>query len=51
MATLQELYKLKGNPDLTHWKTVKIFSLVEASLLTVGIDTLEYSHLSDDPLM
>ncbi|KAB1851984.1 hypothetical protein F4W09_15455 [Acinetobacter tandoii] len=47
MATLQELYKFKGNPDLTHWKTVKIFSLVEASLLTVGIDPLEYSHLSD----
>lgn len=50
MATLQELYKFKGNPDLTHWKTVKIFSLAEASLLTVGIDPLEYSHLSDYPL-
>lgn len=50
MATLQELYKFKGNPDLTHWKTVKIFSLAEASLLTVGIDPLEYSHLSDHPL-
>ncbi len=50
MATLQELYKIKGNPDLTHWKTVKIFTLAEASLLTVGIDPLEYSHLSDYPL-
>lgn len=50
MATLQELYRLKDDPDLTHWKTVKLFTLSEASLLTVGIDPLEYSHLSDDPL-
>lgn len=50
MATIQELHKLRGNLDLTHWKTVKIFSLTEASLLTVGIDPLEYSHLSDYPL-
>lgn len=50
MATLQELYRLKDNPDLTHWRTVKLFTLAEASLLTVGIDPLEYSHLSDYPL-
>jgi len=50
MATLQELYKLNGNPDLTHWRTIKLFTLAEASLLAVGIDPLEYSHLSDYPL-
>lgn len=50
MTTLQELHALQGNPDLSHWKVAKLLTVVECSLLTAGIDPVEYNHLSDDTL-
>jgi hypothetical protein len=50
MATLQELHKNRGNPDLSHWKTRKLLSISEAALLTCGFDPLEFDHLADYPL-
>ena len=37
MTTLRELHHLRGNPDFSHWNTVKLFSIAEASLLTAGL--------------
>jgi len=42
-----ELHKNRGNPDLSHWKTVKLFSITEASLLIAGFEPCEYNHLHD----
>lgn len=42
MATIKELYFKAGNPDLTHWKDIHLFSIAEAALLTAGIDPLLY---------
>ncbi|MFL4396166.1 hypothetical protein RJ729_15135 [Acinetobacter pittii] len=50
MATLQELHKNRGNPDLSHWKTRKLLTISEAALLTCGFDPLEFDHLADYPL-
>lgn len=50
MATLQELHKNRGNPDLSHWKTRKLLSVAEAALLTCGFDPLEFDHMADYPL-
>lgn len=50
MATLQELQKRKGSPDLSHWKTRKLLTITEAALLTCGFDPLEFDHLADYPL-
>jgi len=47
MATLKELHNLRGSPDFTHWNTVKLFSIAEASLLTAGLEPCEYNHLAD----
>ena len=47
MATLRELHHLRGNPDFSHWNTVKLFSIAEASLLTAGLEPCEYNHLHD----
>ena len=47
MATLRELHDLRGNPDFSHWNTVKLFSVAEASLLTAGLEPCEYNHLVD----
>ncbi|WND05580.1 hypothetical protein [Acinetobacter soli] len=50
MATIQELHKNRGNPDLSHWKTRKMLSVTEAALLTCGFDPLEFDHLAEYPL-
>ena len=50
MATLQELHKKRGNPDLSHWKTRKMLSVAESALLTCGFDPLEFDHIADYPL-
>lgn len=42
MATIRELYQNAGNPNLTHWKDIKILSIAEASLLTCAINPIEY---------
>jgi hypothetical protein len=47
MNTLQDMHDKKGSPNLSHWRTVKIFTIAEASLLTAGFDPLEYSKCSD----
>ncbi|ENV46324.1 hypothetical protein P255_00463 [Acinetobacter brisouii CIP 110357] len=47
MATLKELHNKRGNPDLGHWNTIKLFSIAEASLLTAGLEPCEYNHLAD----
>ncbi|NWK58932.1 hypothetical protein HYI04_05800 [Acinetobacter sp. SwsAc2] len=47
MTTLKELHHLRGNPDFSHWNTVKLFSIAEASLLTAGLEPCEYNHLHD----
>jgi hypothetical protein len=47
MNTLHDMHDKKGTPDLSHWRTVKIFTIAEASLLTAGFDPLEYSNHSD----
>lgn len=47
VATLRELHDLRGNPDFSHWNTVKLFSVAEASLLTAGLEPCEYNHLAD----
>ena len=47
MTTLRELHHLRGNPDFSHWNTVKLFSIAEASLLTAGLEPCEYNHLHD----
>lgn len=47
MATLKELHDLRGNPDFSHWNTIKLFSVAEASLLTAGLEPCEYNHLVD----
>ena len=47
MTTLRELHDLRGNPDFSHWNTVKLFSIAEASLLTAGLEPCEYNHLHD----
>lgn len=47
MATLKELHDLRGNPNFSHWNTVKLFSIAEASLLTAGLEPCEYNHLVD----
>lgn len=47
MITMKELHQLKGNPDLSHWSTVKLFSIAEAALLTAGIEPFEYNSLAD----
>ncbi|MFW1858816.1 hypothetical protein [Acinetobacter defluvii] len=47
MATLKELHNLNGSPDFSHWNTVKLFSISEASLLTAGLEPCEYNHLVD----
>lgn len=47
MNTLQELHNMKGKPDLSHWRTVKIFTIAEAGLLIAGFDPLDYTHCSD----
>lgn len=47
MTTLRELHHLRGNPDFSHWNTVKLFSITEASLLTAGLEPCEYNHLHD----
>ena len=47
MTTLRELHHLRGNPDFSHWNTVKLFSIAEASLLTAGLEPCEFNHLHD----
>ncbi|ENU79782.1 hypothetical protein F975_02411 [Acinetobacter sp. ANC 3789] len=47
MATIRELHQLRGNQDLSHWNTVKLFSIAESALLTAGIEPCEYNHLTD----
>ena len=47
MTTLRELHHLSGNPDFSHWNTVKLFSIAEASLLTAGLEPCEFNHLHD----
>lgn len=47
MTTLRELHDLRGNPDFSHWNTVKLFSIAEASLLTAGLEPCEFNHLHD----
>ncbi|OTU63191.1 hypothetical protein CAT33_13695 [Acinetobacter baumannii] len=42
MATIRELYQNAGNPNLTHWKDIKILSIAEASLLTCAINPIDY---------
>ncbi|MDC4985107.1 hypothetical protein OHW15_03850 [Acinetobacter baumannii] len=42
MVTINELYQNAGNPDLTHWKDIKLLSIVEASLLTCAINPIDY---------
>ena len=48
MATIRELYQNAGNPNLSHWKDIYLFSIVEASLLTVGLDPLIYEDRTFD---
>lgn len=50
MATIKELHKKMGNPNLMHWRTIKLLSIREASLLIAGIDPNEYTYLNDDQL-
>lgn len=47
MATIQELYGNRGNPDLSHWKTKKLLTISEAALLTCGFEPLELDHLAE----
>lgn len=42
MVTINELYQNAGNPNLTHWKDIKLLSIVEASLLTCAINPIDY---------
>jgi len=42
MSTIKALYEKAGNPDLSHWKDIHLFSLAESALLTAGIDPLLY---------
>ncbi|AXI02606.1 hypothetical protein [Aquirhabdus parva] len=51
MATLRELHGKAGNPDLTHWKDIQLFSIVEAALLTAGIDPLIYECIRDESIL
>lgn len=42
MATIRELYRNAGNPNLTYWKDIKLLSIAEASLLTCAINPMDY---------
>lgn len=42
MATIRELYQNAGNPNLAHWKDIKLLSIAEASLLTCAINPIDY---------
>lgn len=44
MSKMRELQSRAGNPDLSHWKNNKLFSIAEAALLTCGIDPLDHNH-------
>lgn len=41
---MKELHNNCLNPDLSHYKTVKLFSIDEAGLLTCGIDPIYYEY-------
>ena len=43
--TLADLFMKAGNPDLTHWRIRKIYTVLEAALLTCAIEPLEYDGL------
>jgi hypothetical protein len=51
MATIKELYGRANNPDLTHWKDVQLFSIVESALLTSGLDPLDYENIRDESIL
>lgn len=41
-VTVRQLHANRGNPDLTHWRNQKLFSVEEVALLTCGFDPLDY---------
>lgn len=51
MATIKELYQNAGNPNLTHWKDVKLLSIAEASLLTCAINPIDYEFDSNNNII
>ncbi|EPK1742577.1 hypothetical protein JHZ71_003526, partial [Acinetobacter baumannii] len=51
MSKMRELQSRAGNPDLSHWKNNKLFSIAEAALLTCGIDPLDHSHNFENNLV
>lgn len=48
MTTIKELYCIAGNPNLSHWKTTKLFSISEASLLVSAIEPIEYENSNNE---
>lgn len=51
MSKMRELQSRAGNPDLSHWKNNKLFSIAEAALLTCGIDPLDHNHNFENNLV
>lgn len=50
LLTIHELHRRAGNIDLSHWNAAETFSLMEATLLTVGADPLEWQNADIDKL-
>lgn len=42
MVTVRQLHANRGNPDLTHWRNQKLFSVEEVALLACGFDPLDF---------
>jgi hypothetical protein len=41
MLSIKELHQRAGNLDLSHWNAAETFSLIEAALLSIGLDPLD----------
>jgi hypothetical protein len=47
MTTIRELHQKAGNPNLTHWRSMTMFTVAEAALLAAAFDPLEFSDQTD----
>ena len=47
MTTIADLHIRAGNPDFSHWRSKKIYTLTQAVLRVCAIEPLEYDGLSD----
>ena len=51
MTTIRELHERAGNPELSHWRTRRFYSLMDAAMLTCGIEPLLYAGRSESDVI